>query len=105
MLFRRSRLSTSIGLLLFTVSAQAGTYSWVNVTGNWSTNAFWAGNVAPSGLDPTDELEFGGPVSPIWTATNDIAAQPFQLNRLLSFTSDPGATQNAHTINGIPGSA
>jgi autotransporter-associated beta strand protein len=105
MLFRRSRLSTSIGLLLFTVSAQAGTYSWVNVTGNWSTNAFWTGNVAPSGLDPTDELEFGGPVSPVWTATNDIAAQPFQLNRLLSFASDPGATQNAHTINGIPGSA
>lgn len=92
-------LSGAIAVLLFgnaAESVQAATFNWVNITGNFSAAANWGGTV-PTGLDATDILVFGGDVGTTglptnYTATNDIAVNPFLLNKLLlqATTTTPG---------------
>ena len=94
-------LSGAIAVLLFgnaAESVRAATFNWANLPGlgNFSVPGNWGGTV-PTGLDPTDILVFGGDVgtnvSPSnYTATNDIAANPFLLNRIVlqATTTTPG---------------
>lgn len=86
-------------LLASGAPSKAATFNWINASGNWSLGSNWGG-VAPTGLSFADELVFGGPVATVWTATNDIAATPFLLNRISLTATDAALTQNAHTING-----
>src|SRR2546426_733433 len=64
---------------LMLAAANAATFTWDATTGNWSTAADWTGGVAPTSIDPTTVLIFGGG-GPAYTATDDIAPTPFQLN-------------------------
>src|SRR5262249_27023465 len=57
------------------------TYTWNNTTGVWSDASKWGGT-APTGTDSTDILVFGGSGGTGYTATNDLAGQPFLLNQL-----------------------
>ena len=86
----------------------AATFTWTNATGNWSIPANWTGNAAPSGNGTADVLVFGGDVgstagtAPNYTATNDIATIPFQLNAITLNATDAGAlaTDPPHILAG-----
>ena len=86
-------------------ATHAVTYTWTNVSGNWSVAANWVGNVAPSGANATDVLLFSGNVGTIatptiYTATNDVASPPFILNELSLNATDSGASGLAHILSG-----
>ncbi len=89
-------------LLASGAPSKAATFTWQNVTGNWATGTNWVGGSAPTGLDSTDVLVFGGPVTSLWTATNDVVASPFLLNQISLTATDPLSSQDAHTIVGGP---
>ncbi len=60
----------------------AQTFTWTGLNGVWSDLTKWAGGVAPTGTDATDDLRFN---NSNYTATNDVVplgAAPFTLNRL-----------------------
>ncbi len=79
--------SIATALALVPRALDAATFTWSNVTGNWSDAALWGGT-APTGTNPADVLVFGGDVgttagtAPNYTATNDIAVTPFILGGL-----------------------
>ncbi len=98
----------TIGLAI--PSLRAASFDWGNATGNWSIGAAWTGAAAPTGTNATDVLTFGGDVgttagtAPNYTATNDIAASPFQINRIVLQATDANnlATDPPHVIAGNP---
>ena len=99
-------LATSAALLIH-VPVQGATFSWKNLSNNWNVGTAWNGNVAPVGTNPLDVLVFGGsvgvPLAPTtWTATNNVATVPFQLNELQfnGTDSDPVNSGLSHTITG-----
>ena len=95
-------LATSVSALsaLLAPAASAGTFSWTGTTNFWTTSSAWSPASAPTGNDPTDILNFAGDVSLPYTSTNNIAVNPFRLNRInLSATGLPG---NFHSISGTP---
>ncbi len=112
---RHTPLAASIALLLAAgaSSAVAGTFMWASTTGTWSDATKWAGGVAPTGADTTDELVFAGDVgapapgiSTAYTATDDIGiSAPFLLNRITLQSANSGndPTRPAHIINSTAG--
>ena len=106
----RSLVLSSFALGVSISSLWAASFDWGNATANWSTGAAWTGASAPTGTNPTDVLTFGGDVgttagtAPNYTATNDIAASPFQLNRIVLQATDANnlATDPPHTLAGNP---
>ena len=93
----RAALALLLGLPI--AAASAATFTWNSTTGNWNDAARWGG-LAPSGTDSTDVLVFGGDVSVLYTATNNVAATPFQLNQLTLQTTDAGVTGGENVIAG-----
>jgi hypothetical protein len=66
----RLATATFSAALLAGLPASAATFTWDNVTGNWSTGLNWAGDAAPtSNLD--NELVFGGSATG-YVATHDL---------------------------------
>ena len=95
-------LWTFAAIFLFgTTSAGAATFVWLNTNGVWSDPAKWSGT-APSGTDSTDILVFGGDVNPPlrYASTNDLAAMPSLLNRLVFNASNMDNSGEAHEIRG-----
>ncbi len=88
-------------IALISPSAQAASFNWTNVTGDWSNGAFWGG-VAPTGANNTDILNFGGDVASIYTSTNNSLTVPFVLNQMVCNATDITVppTTNAHIIDG-----
>ena len=97
-------LATSVSALtaLTSPSVQAASFSWGGTTNFWSVNSAWVGGTAPTGTNPTDILSFAGDVGfSLYTTTNNIAATPFQVNRInLTATNLASVSGNAHTIKG-----
>ncbi len=93
----RAALALLLGLPI--AAASAATFTWNNTTGNWNVGGNWGGS-APSGTNVTDVLVFGGSVAVPYTATNNVAAAPFQFNRLTLQTTDAGASGNDNFIAG-----
>ena len=97
-------LATSVSALTaFTgPSVHAASFSWGGTTNSWSVNSAWVGGVAPTGTNPTDILTFAGDVGfSLYTTTNNIAATPFQVNRInLTATNLASVSGNAHAIKG-----
>src|SRR5688572_21836500 len=79
---RGSRPSTSVASHVRPVETLEGrvlfaTFTWDGGGGddNWTTGANWAGDTAPTGANPAEELIFpAGAARP--TNTNDFAADP-----------------------------
>ena len=89
-----TRLSLPLVLLMeISFPARAGTFSWTNASGNWTAGSSWAGGTAPSGLDRSDALTFGGDVgttagiAPNYAAFNDSGGD-FLLNSLFLDATD-----------------
>jgi autotransporter-associated beta strand protein len=78
----------------------AGTFQWLNATGNWNVSGNWAGGVPPSGTDDTDILMFGGSVASPYVSTNNLPPVPALINRLVFNASSGGGPANVHTIDG-----
>ncbi len=97
--FRLLALVTGVVLFALCGTVRAGNYTWGNVTGAWSNGANWGG-AAPGGLDAMDTLTFGGSVALPYTATNDVAAVPFELDQLIITATDAGASGASHLITG-----
>ena len=62
-------------------SAEAQTFTWNNVTGNWNTAANWTGGVVPTS-GTTNTLNFGSGAAD-YISTFDLGTTPFQVNKLL----------------------
>ena len=88
---------------------KAGTFTWNNSTGNWSVASNWGG-VAPTGMDSTTGLIFGGDVGsvlgsgPNYVATEDFLGAPFLLNQLVLNATDEGNTGVDQTLSVASGS-
>jgi autotransporter-associated beta strand protein len=79
----------------------AATFTWQNISGNWSAASSWAGGLVPTGTNPDDILVFGGNVSPApWVASNDNVNIPFRLNQLVlnGIDSNPLNSNVQHVI-------
>jgi T5SS/PEP-CTERM-associated repeat protein/autotransporter-associated beta strand protein len=77
---RLGSLTTVLGITLLAAQAQATTYNWTAVAnGNWSDSTKWDANGVPvSGATTSLTFADGG----TYTATDDIATNPFVLNGL-----------------------
>ena len=82
-------------------SAQAATLVWANTTGTWDVPANWVG-AAPSGMDPTDVLVFGGDVSTPYTSRNNLNSFPSLVNQLVLSAPNSANSTNSHVITGLP---
>jgi autotransporter-associated beta strand protein len=92
---------TALALLGLPVAeSQAATFTWGTGAGVWSLGSNWGGT-APNGTNPVDVLQFGGNVSPFYTATNDVA-NPFLLNQLIFSATDPALTGGTNFLAGSP---
>src|SRR5438309_7994474 len=92
---RRYAFAAAPWLVVAATPLLASTFTWVTpspVTGNWSDSTRWGGT-APTGLNASDELVFGGDVGntgapTVYTATDDIntgagvTSGPFLLNKM-----------------------
>lgn len=91
-------LATSVSVLT-TLSARAATFTWTGTTNGWATPTAWTPNVAPTGTNPADILQFSGDVSAPYTSINNVAANPFLVNRI-NLLATGFAVGNAHFIAG-----
>ncbi len=91
-------LATSVSVLT-TLSARAATFTWTGTTNGWATPTAWTPNVAPTGTNPADILQFSGDVSAPYTSINNVAANPFLVNRI-NLLATGVVAGNAHFIAG-----
>ena len=98
--FTRLILASSVSALvgLTNSSALAGNFVWGGASNPWSINGAWSSGTAPAGTNPADILNFGGNTALPYTATNNVAAVPFLVNRI-NLTS-AGGIGTFHTISG-----
>src|SRR5436190_13479371 len=81
-------------LVLPSVPGHGATFSWDNLTGNWSVPQNWTPDQAPTGTDATDVLTFGGNVGTIgapsiYTSTNNLPTVPATINQIILQATDP----------------
>ncbi len=96
-----TRLAVAIlsGSILPSPSLEAATFTWKNITGDWTVATNWVEGVAPTGFDTDPQYFFGGSGDPPYVSTlNEVF--PYSIHRL---TLNSSATV-ANTITGAPGS-
>jgi autotransporter-associated beta strand protein len=83
---------------LYAPSLQAASFTWVSGTNFWNVNSAWTGNAAPAGNNNTDILSFAGDTGVPYTSVNNVAANPFILNRI-SLNATGALQANSHFIS------